>query len=84
MLFGYSLGKSQELLCGLAAAGLPGYESVLMVGLFTTAGTPAAVIDRLNRETLRALARPDVKEKFYSVGVEPVGRSNTLPLGVNT
>jgi tripartite-type tricarboxylate transporter receptor subunit TctC len=67
-----------ELIPGLptvAASGLPGYEAVSMFGMFAPAKTPPAVINRLNQETARVLARPEVKEKFFNAGVEAVGNS---------
>ena len=58
-----------------AASGLPGYESVVLVGIYTAAKTPAAIINRLNQEIVRTLHKEDVKEKLLSVGVEAVGSS---------
>ena len=57
----------------VAAAGLPGFESVSTNGLFAPAKTPPAVIERLNRETNSVLARPDIRDKFLAVGMELVG-----------
>lgn len=57
------------------AATLPGFESGSLYGMFAPAKTPAAVINRLNRETVRVLNRADVKEKFLNVGAEVVGSS---------
>ncbi|MBI3938829.1 MAG: tripartite tricarboxylate transporter substrate binding protein [Betaproteobacteria bacterium] len=57
----------------VAASGLPGYESVTMVGMFAPAGTPASLITFLNQEVVRVLNRADVKEKFFGAGVETVG-----------
>jgi len=57
------------------AASLPGYESVSYLAIFAPAGTPAPVISRLNQEIVRVLNRPDVKEKFFSAGIETVGSS---------
>ena len=59
----------------VAAAGLPGYESVTPVGMFAPAQTPATLINRLNQEIVRVLNRADIKEKFFNVGVETVGSS---------
>ena len=59
----------------VAAAGLPGFESVVMLGMFAPPKTPATLINRLNQETVRVLARTDVKEKLVNVGVEAVGSS---------
>jgi len=57
----------------VAAAGLPGYEAASTDGVFVPAKTPAAIIERLNQEIVRAINRPDVKEKFQSTGVEMIG-----------
>jgi tripartite-type tricarboxylate transporter receptor subunit TctC len=43
--------------------------------MFAPARTPAAIIGRLNEEGVRALARPEIKEKFFNSGVETVGSS---------
>ncbi len=59
----------------VAASGLPGYEAVSIHGLFAPAGTPAAIIGRLNREAVRTLNQPDVKKRFLTVGVETIGSS---------
>ncbi len=59
----------------MAASGLPGFEVASLYGLFAPAKTPAAIIDRLNREIVRFLARADVKDKFLATGVEAIGSS---------
>ncbi|MBI3068912.1 MAG: tripartite tricarboxylate transporter substrate binding protein, partial [Betaproteobacteria bacterium] len=59
----------------VAAMGLSGYEAVSMTGIFAPAGTPATIINRLNREVVRVLNMADVKEKLFRLGVEPVGSS---------
>jgi tripartite-type tricarboxylate transporter receptor subunit TctC len=51
-----------------AESGLPGFDSVLHYGLLAPAGTPRAIVDRLNKE-LRALVETDqVKERIVSEG----------------
>ena len=62
-------------LATVSAAGLPGYESMGMSGLFAPTKTPGPIINRLSQETVRVLSVPDVKEKFFSVGSEVVGSS---------
>jgi tripartite-type tricarboxylate transporter receptor subunit TctC len=57
----------------IAESGLPGYESVASQGVFAPAKTPAAIITLINREVVRALNEPDVKQKLLNSGVEPVG-----------
>jgi tripartite-type tricarboxylate transporter receptor subunit TctC len=56
----------------MAGSGLPGYESVNMNGMFAPAGTPAAIIIRLNQQAVGLLSRPEVKENFLSTGAEVV------------
>jgi len=57
----------------VAASGLPGYESKQVHGVFATAGTPPAVINKLNQEILAYLNLADTKERFRSIGLETVG-----------
>lgn len=57
------------------ATGLPGYHSTVMFGFIAPARIPVAIISRLNQEIVRALSQADVREKFASTGVEPVGIS---------
>jgi len=59
----------------VAASGLPGYEFVGVTGIWAPAKTPASIIDTLNREIVRALNRPDVKERFLNSGLEIVASS---------
>jgi tripartite-type tricarboxylate transporter receptor subunit TctC len=57
----------------LAETGLTGYEISSWFGLFVPASTPAAVVDKLFKETNRVLKSPDVIERFAKEGAEPVG-----------
>jgi tripartite-type tricarboxylate transporter receptor subunit TctC len=50
---------------------LPGFEATAWFGVMAPAGTPAAVIERLNAEFNRALADPDVARQLLSRGFEP-------------
>ena len=54
---------------------LPGYESVVLTGMFAPARTPVAIINRLNEEIVRVLARPDIRERLSNLGIEAVGSS---------
>lgn len=45
----------------VAEAGVPGYEFRAWVGVFAPAGTPKAIVDRLNAEIKKALESPDIK-----------------------
>jgi tripartite-type tricarboxylate transporter receptor subunit TctC len=53
--------------CQDAAAGL---VAVNWWGVLYPAGTPRAIVDKLHRDTVKALADPDVKKKFADLGVE--------------
>jgi len=59
----------------IAASGLPGYESVSLVGIIAPTETPAAIIDLLNRNIVRVLDQADVREKFFNAGVDAIGGS---------
>jgi tripartite-type tricarboxylate transporter receptor subunit TctC len=54
----------------LAAAGVPGYEFLIVDAMMAPAKTPAAVVNRLNQELVRALNTSEAKEKFLSFGAE--------------
>jgi tripartite-type tricarboxylate transporter receptor subunit TctC len=57
----------------IAESGLPGFESVTSFGMFAPAGTPKDIVGRVQRELVKALATPDVKEKLRAQGIDPVG-----------
>ncbi|HEV8260199.1 MAG TPA: tripartite tricarboxylate transporter substrate binding protein [Burkholderiales bacterium] len=57
----------------LAESGVPGYDASVFIGLFAPAGTPRPIVERLNQETLRALADPEVRDKLTAMGNEIVG-----------
>jgi tripartite-type tricarboxylate transporter receptor subunit TctC len=52
-------------------AGLPGYEAIGWFGAVAPAGTPRAIIGRLNAEIRSALSAPDVAERALAAGAEP-------------
>ena len=56
----------------VASAGLPGYDAASILCVFAPAKTPAALVALLNREIVRVLIRPDVKERFIRAGSEVV------------
>jgi tripartite-type tricarboxylate transporter receptor subunit TctC len=53
-------------------AGYPHSDYVFWVAMLAPAGTPKAIVDRLNAEATKALANPDVKEKLAVLGAEPM------------
>jgi len=56
----------------LAQAGLPGYEGDDWFGVFAPAGTPLSIRERVAREMARILALPEVQERLFVLGAEPV------------
>jgi tripartite-type tricarboxylate transporter receptor subunit TctC len=50
----------------------PGLVAVNWWGVLYPAGTPKAIVDKLNRDTVKALADPEVKKKFADLGVVAV------------
>ena len=56
----------------LAEAGVPGYESIGWFGIVAPAGTPAAVLKRLNTELQSALNDPETHRRIIASGAEPM------------
>ncbi|AOS81223.1 MULTISPECIES: Bug family tripartite tricarboxylate transporter substrate binding protein [Hydrogenophaga] len=52
----------------VAESGYPGFEALSWQGLFAPPGTPAAVVDKINKDVNAALASPDIQEYFVSRG----------------
>ena len=52
-------------------SGVPDYDLSGWVALFAPAGTPPAVVSRLNAEVTRILNLPDVRSKLLDLGAEP-------------
>jgi len=50
---------------------LPGYEVTSFLGIGTTGGTPAPVIERLNQAVRHMLSSPDLRQKLLDLGGEP-------------
>ena len=53
-------------------SGYPEFEAVPWFGLMAPAGTPAVIVDRLNRETLKAMAMPDVRKRLTDLGLDVI------------
>jgi len=56
----------------MSEAGVPGYEVLLWFGLYAPAGTPAAIVQRLHAETVRAFSDPKVRDSLVQDGVQVV------------
>jgi tripartite-type tricarboxylate transporter receptor subunit TctC len=60
----------------LAESGLPGFDVSTWFGVFAPAGTPAAVVARLNETMTAALRTPEMKERLARMGAEPAPMSS--------
>jgi tripartite-type tricarboxylate transporter receptor subunit TctC len=54
---------------------VPGYEVVSFIGLGTTGGTPAPLIQQINTEVRKALGDPETKKRLVEFGGEPAASS---------
>lgn len=59
----------------IAEAGVPGFELVSWYALLAPANTPREIVARLHGEVVKALATPEVRERFLSFGTEPIGNT---------
>ncbi len=59
----------------MAEAGLPDFDVPIWFGLMAPAGTPAPIIDRLQRETALALNAGDIRKRYGEAGMEVVANS---------
>jgi tripartite-type tricarboxylate transporter receptor subunit TctC len=57
-------------------AGVKGYEFSTWYGLLVPAGTPRAIVERLNLATKTAVGSPAVAEQFAAQGLEPASSSS--------
>ncbi len=53
-------------------AGFPGFDASAWFGLMAPAGTPRAIVDKLNRETAWVLAQGEVRKRLDELGMEVV------------
>ena len=56
-----------------AAETLPGFENLGWFGLMAPAGTPKAVIDKVHQDTVKVLQSADIRTRFETLGMAPVG-----------
>jgi tripartite-type tricarboxylate transporter receptor subunit TctC len=72
----------------IAEAGVPGYQFEAWFGVIAPAGTPKAIVDKLNQDLRRAIALPEVRDVLFNQGgMEPVGSTvesfaNLIPVEV--
>ncbi len=56
-------------------SGLPGFEVIVWYGIFAPAGTPEAIINRLNGELRKITAMPDVRKRLTEEGADAINSS---------
>jgi len=57
------------------AAGLKGFDASSWFGLFAPAGTPRTIVDKIQADVAKALAQPEVRERFIAQGADPGGNT---------
>jgi tripartite-type tricarboxylate transporter receptor subunit TctC len=65
------LGRGQVLAPTIAESGYPGYEALNWYGYLGPKGMQKEIVERLNRELVKALAHPQVVSAMHKTGVEP-------------
>jgi tripartite-type tricarboxylate transporter receptor subunit TctC len=56
-------------------AGYPGFVSILSQGWMVPAGTPKDIVEKIYKDTAKALDAPEVRERLQKIGNEPMGTS---------
>jgi tripartite-type tricarboxylate transporter receptor subunit TctC len=56
-------------------SGIADFDVASWVGICAPAGTPRAIVDRLNSALATVLRQPQVRERYAALGIEPVGNS---------
>jgi len=59
----------------IAESGVPGFEVASWIGVAAPAKTPKDIIYKLNAEIVKILHKPDVRQRFFELGAEPVGNT---------
>ncbi len=59
----------------VAESGLPGFDVTSWYGIVVRAGTPAATVQKIQRDMAEALRSDDVKARLAGLGLEPVGNT---------
>jgi len=60
----------------LAEAGIPDLEIVLWSGLLAPAGTPAAIVRKLQDEVARVVRLPEIRDRLAGMAIDPVGNTS--------
>ena len=57
----------------VAESGVPGFDSGVWYAMLLPAGAPREIVDRLNREVVAVLKRPDYSKLLFESAIDPVG-----------
>jgi tripartite-type tricarboxylate transporter receptor subunit TctC len=60
----------------MAEAGMSDMEITIWMGLFVPARTPAGIVKKLQEEVVRVVRLPDIRERFATMMVDPVGNTS--------
>ncbi len=55
----------------VAESGYPGFDVTSWHSILAPLGTPPEIVERLNRELVRIIATPDVRDRLIAIGMEP-------------
>jgi len=61
-----------------AEAGFPSYKMMYWFGMMAPAGTPPAIVDRMQKEIAKAVATPKVVSVFSAAGVRPIATTSAV------
>jgi len=56
----------------ISEAGVPGYEATIWLGMMAPKGTPPAIVNRLNAEIAKIVAKPEVRDEWAKQGATPM------------
>jgi tripartite-type tricarboxylate transporter receptor subunit TctC len=56
----------------VAESGVPGYEATIWLGIMAPKGTPQEIVDRLNAEIEKIIARPEIRDAWAKQGAVPM------------
>ena len=59
----------------IAESGVPGFDVASWIGVAAPAKTPKDIVYKLNTEIVKILHMPDVRQRFFELGAEPVGNT---------
>lgn len=56
-----------------AELGYPKVQVYALSGLMVAAGTPQPIVDKISRDTMKAMQEPAVRDRLINIGIDPVG-----------